>query len=181
MLESYIRNKLEKKDILLMTHIVLGYPSFDDSMRIIEAMVTADVDLIELQIPFSEPTADGPVIVRANQGALKGGVTVKDCFKFVEKVARAVDIPFLIMSYYNILFKFGLKNFVTAMSNVRSPGRHHTRSTAGRGTGVPGCHVCGSTCSHTHLFTHDIHGSHAIPLLFCEGICLLRFKKRGHR
>ncbi len=109
-LESYIRNKLEKKDILLMTHIVLGYPSFDDSLRTIEAMVTADVDLIELQIPFSEPTADGPVIVRANQGALKAGATVKDCFKFVEKVTRAFDIPFLSMSYYNILFKFGLKN-----------------------------------------------------------------------
>ena len=116
-LESYIRNKLEKKDILLMTHIVLGYPSFDDSLRTIEAMVTADVDLIELQIPFSEPTADGPVIVRANQGALKAGVTVKDCFKFVEKVTRAFDIPFLIMSYYNILYKFGLTGFVTAMSN----------------------------------------------------------------
>jgi len=117
MLESYVRNELEKKDILLMTHIVLGYPSFDDSLRIIEAMVDAGVDLMELQIPFSEPTADGPVIVRANQEALKGGVTVKDCFKFAEKVTRTFDIPFLIMSYYNILFRFGVKGFVTAMSN----------------------------------------------------------------
>ena len=117
MLESYVRNELEKKDILLMTHIVLGYPSFDDSLRIIEAMVDAGVDLMELQIPFSEPTADGPVIVRANQEALKGGVTVKDCFNFVEKVTRTFDIPFLIMSYYNILFRFGVKGFVTAMSN----------------------------------------------------------------
>ena len=116
-LESYIRNKLEKKDILLMTHIVLGYPSFDDSLRTIEAMVDADVDLMELQIPFSEPTADGPVIVRANQEALKRGVTVKDCFKFVEKVTHTFNIPFLIMSYYNIPFRFGVKGFVTAMSN----------------------------------------------------------------
>ena len=117
MLESYIRNKLKKKDILLMTHIVLGYPSFDDNWRIIEAMVDADVDLVELQIPFSKPTADGPVIVRANQEALKGGATVKDCFKFAGKVTHTFDIPFLFMSYYNILFRFGMKDFVTAMSS----------------------------------------------------------------
>ncbi|MGD9306636.1 MAG: tryptophan synthase subunit alpha, partial [Desulfobacterales bacterium] len=67
MLESYLRNRLNEKDILLMTHIVLGYPSFNDSFNTIEAMVEAGVDLMELQIPFSEPTADGPVIVRANQ------------------------------------------------------------------------------------------------------------------
>ena len=117
MLESYIRNKLAQKDILLMTHIVLGHPSFDASLRIIEAMVDAGVDLMELQIPFSEPTSDGPVIVHANQEALKGGATVKDCFKFVEKVTPTFDIPFLIMSYYNNLLRFGVKGFVTAMSN----------------------------------------------------------------
>ena len=115
-LESYIRNKLEKKYILLMTHIVLGYPSFDANLRIIEVMVDAGVDLMELQIPFSEPSADGPVIVRANQEALKGGATVKSCFEFIEQVTRIFDIPFLIMSYYNILFRFGVKRFVSVMS-----------------------------------------------------------------
>ena len=117
MLESYIRNRLAEKDILLMTHIVMGYPSFDDSLRIIQIMVDAGVDLMELQIPFAEPTSDGPVIVRANQEALKGGVTVKDCFKFIEQVTRTFDIPFLIMSYYTIPFRFGLKRFVNNMSN----------------------------------------------------------------
>ena len=64
-LEMYLRNKLMKKEILLMTHIVLGYPSLEDSFRIVETMVDAGVDLMELQIPFSEPIADGPVIVRS--------------------------------------------------------------------------------------------------------------------
>ena len=116
MLETYLRNRLDEKEILLMTHIVLGYPSFDDSFRIIEAMVEAGVDLMELQIPFSEPTADGPVIVRANQAALEGGATLKDCFYLVEKVTHTFDIPFLIMSYYNILFRYGVRRFVTDMS-----------------------------------------------------------------
>jgi tryptophan synthase alpha chain len=71
-LESYLRKKLDEKEILLMTHIVLGYPSIDDSLRLIEAMVASGVDLMELQIPFSEPTADGPVIVHANQPCRQG-------------------------------------------------------------------------------------------------------------
>ena len=66
MLEEYINNRVKEKGILLMTHIVLGYPSLDDSFKIVEAMVEAGVDLMELQIPFSEPIADGPVILRAN-------------------------------------------------------------------------------------------------------------------
>jgi tryptophan synthase alpha chain len=117
MLESYLRNRLNQKDILLMTHIVLGYPSFDDSFRTIEAMVEAGVDLMELQIPFSEPTADGPVIVRANQRALESGAGVADCLKLAERAARTFEIPFLIMSYYNILFRFGVERFAAVMSN----------------------------------------------------------------
>ena len=66
MLETYLKNRLKERRILLMTHIVMGYPSFDDSHKLIETMVAAGVDLMELQIPFSEPVADGPVILHAN-------------------------------------------------------------------------------------------------------------------
>ncbi len=65
MLEEYIRKEREKKDILLMTHIVLGYPNFEQSLALVEAMVESGVELMELQIPFSEPMADGPVILHA--------------------------------------------------------------------------------------------------------------------
>lgn len=122
MLESYLRTKLNEKEILLMTHIVLGYPSFEDSFRIIEAMVGAGVDLVELQIPFSEPIADGPVILRANQKALDGGATVQDCLNFVQEVTQAFDIPFIIMSYYNIVFRYGVDRFIFAMANKNVRG-----------------------------------------------------------
>ena len=115
-LESYLKNRLNEKDILLMTHIVLGYPSLEDSFRIIEAMVRAGVDLVELQSPFSEPIADGPVILRANQKALEKGITVKDCLDLASKAAEAFDIPFLIMSYYNILFRYGIDRFISEMA-----------------------------------------------------------------
>ena len=115
-LEMYLRNKLKKKDILLMSHIVLGYPSLEDSFRIVETMVDAGVDLMELQIPFSEPIADGPVIVRANQRALERGTTVETCLNLAERVVREFDIPFLIMTYYNILFRYGVQDFISAMA-----------------------------------------------------------------
>jgi tryptophan synthase alpha chain len=114
-LESYISNTLEKKKILLMTHIVLGYPSFEDSFKLVESMVSAGVDLMELQIPFSEPTADGPVIVQANQKALEQGATVVKCLDLAGKISATFEIPFLIMSYYNVLFKYGVDTFAADM------------------------------------------------------------------
>lgn len=115
MLESYLRKRLIEKDILLMTHIVLGYPSFEDCFGIIGEMIEAGVDLVELQIPFSEPIADGPVILRANHEALKQGATVETCLDFSGEVAHTFDIPFLIMTYYNIPFRYGTERFVSAM------------------------------------------------------------------
>jgi tryptophan synthase alpha chain len=84
-------------------------------------MVEAGVDLMELQIPFSEPTADGPVIMRANQEALDKGATVTDCLKLASRITESFDIPFLIMSYYNIIYRYGVKDFITEMTqkNIR--------------------------------------------------------------
>jgi tryptophan synthase alpha chain len=115
-LKSYLTKRLNEKDILLMTHIVLGYPTFDDNIRVIETMVTAGADLMELQIPCSRPAADGPVITHANQQALKNGATVKNCLNLAETAARTFDIPFLLMSYYNIPFRYGVDRFVKALS-----------------------------------------------------------------
>jgi tryptophan synthase alpha chain len=115
MLEHYLRERLREKDILLMTHIVLGYPDFDTSMSIVESMVAAGVDLMELQIPFSEPIADGPVILHANQQALAAGAHVRRCLDFGRDAAARFSIPFLYMSYYNILYRFGVARFASEM------------------------------------------------------------------
>ena len=122
MLEAYIEQRLQKKNILLMTHIVMGYPSFEDSFRIVESMVTAGVDIMELQIPFSEPIADGPVILAANQKALENGATVHRCLQFAREVTASFDIPFLFMSYFNIPYKFGISGFVDTMAAIGLKG-----------------------------------------------------------
>lgn len=122
MFETYILRKREEKEILLMTHIVLGYPSMAAAHDIVDQMVAAGVDLMELQIPFSEPMADGPVILRANQKALEGGIRVKDCMAFAREVTRRHDIPFLFMTYANILFQYGMETFVTDMKDAGIQG-----------------------------------------------------------
>lgn len=122
MLEQTLREQLEKKDLLLMTHIVLGYPDFDSSARVVEDMVKAGVDLMELQIPFSEPMADGPVILKANAEALNGGATVEKSFEMAGRLTAEFDIPFLFMTYYNILFCQGVTQFVERCKSIGIQG-----------------------------------------------------------
>ena len=118
MLERYIEERRRQRDVLLMTHIVIGYPTYEASMQTVEAMVEAGVDLMELQIPFSEPIADGPVILHANQQALAAGATVQRCFEFAAEACRRFDIPFVFMSYYNIVFRYGMDAFALRMANI---------------------------------------------------------------
>jgi len=101
-----------------MTHLVLGYPSFEMNRQVIKQMVENGVDLIELQIPFSEPVADGPVILKANQDALQNDIKVQECLDFAAEITVQYDIPFLFMTYYNILFKYGVADFVNKAKEI---------------------------------------------------------------
>jgi tryptophan synthase alpha chain len=69
-------------------------PSFEANREVIRQMVENGADLIELQIPFSEPMADGPVILKANQASIGGGATVEDCLTFAAEISAAHPIPF---------------------------------------------------------------------------------------
>lgn len=111
-LETILKSRKAEKDILLMTHIVLGYPSFDDNREVIRQMVENGVDCIEMQIPFSEPMADGPVILKANQDSISAGATIEQCLAFGAEMSASYDIPFLYMTYFNIIFKFGEQRFL---------------------------------------------------------------------
>ncbi len=110
-LTEYIKEKRIKKDLLFMAHLVCGFPDFQTNKEIIQIMVEMGVDIIELQIPFSEPIADGPTILKANQLSLMGGTKVKDCLDLMKEVSTQYSIPFLFMTYYNILFCRGIDIF----------------------------------------------------------------------
>lgn len=117
-LETYIKQKRKEKDILIMTHQILGYPSFEVNEKAIDIFNNNGIDIIELQIPFSEPVADGPTFLNANQAAIKNGVRVSECLDFVEKMVQKYKTPFLIMTYYNIVFKYGIQKFVEKCKEI---------------------------------------------------------------
>lgn len=102
----------------LMTHVIIGYPSLEQTYDRVKRMVEAGVDMIELQIPFSDPLADGPAITAANQQALKNGVTVDRCIQFINQVTKEFNIPFIIIGYYNTLLHhdIGLLKSATAIT-----------------------------------------------------------------
>lgn len=92
--------------------VTCGDPSLETTEQIVYAMEEAGADLIELGIPFSDPTAEGPVIQAANVRALSGGVTTDKIFKMVERIRKNTDIPMVFMTYANVVFSYGIEKFV---------------------------------------------------------------------
>lgn len=121
-LSSYIREKQAKHSPLLMTHAVVGYPSLEDNWTMLQAMADAGVDLVELQMPFSEPIADGPLFVKANQAAIERGLRRDDYFDLVERAAKAFEFPVLFMGYYNTVFRMGHDVFCERLATVGARG-----------------------------------------------------------
>ena len=121
-LQSYIAERKQGKDLLVMAHVVCGYPSFAENMQELEIMAEAGVDLVELQFPFSEPSADGPLFVQANEESLKAGTTVDQCFAFMAEVRARFPFKVLMMGYYNTAFKMGEETFVKRVKEAGGVG-----------------------------------------------------------
>ena len=109
---------MTKPSIQLMTHLVAGYPSMLECERLAETMIESGVSFLEIQIPFSDPVADGPTIEAANHKALEQGVTPDDAMALMQRLRRKTSIPLLFMSYYNILFRYGLEAFCKKAKSV---------------------------------------------------------------
>ena len=91
--------------------ITCGDPSLKVTEELVYAMEEAGADLIELGIPFSDPTAEGPVIQAANIRALSGGVTTDKVFEMVEKIRKKTSVPMVFMTYANVVFSYGTEKF----------------------------------------------------------------------
>ena len=121
-LQAYIEQRKQSKDLLVMAHVVCGYPSFAANMEALEIMAGAGVDLVELQFPFSEPSADGPLFVKANEQSLKAGTTVDQCFEFMKLASERFAFKILMMGYYNTAFKMGEDVFVKRIQEAGGVG-----------------------------------------------------------
>lgn len=102
--------------------VTCGDPDLETTARIVRAMSSAGADLIELGIPFSDPTAEGPVIQEANLRALTGGVTTDKIFDFVKELRKDVKTPLVFMTYANVVFSYGTERFVSACADVGIDG-----------------------------------------------------------
>ena len=95
-----------------------GFPDMETSKAAIKAAVDNGADLIELGIPFSDPTAEGPVIQRSTLGALKNGVNTNKIFKMVKELRQEVTIPLVFMTYANVVFSYGGEDFFAKCQEV---------------------------------------------------------------
>lgn len=118
---SNIKSAFENKKAFI-AFITCGDPDLDTTKKAVIAAVENGADLIELGIPFSDPTAEGPVIQGANIRALNGGVTTDKIFEFVKELRQEVKIPLVFMTYVNVVFSYGTERFLTTCENIGIDG-----------------------------------------------------------
>lgn len=118
---SNIKKAFENKKAFI-PFITCGDPDLETTASAVRAAVSKGADLIELGIPFSDPTAEGPVIQGANLRALKGGITTDQIFEFAEKLRQDITVPMVFMTYSNVVFSYGAENFLSACSRVGMDG-----------------------------------------------------------
>ncbi len=102
--------------------ITCGDPNLETTAKLVPAMAQAGADLIELGIPFSDPTAEGPVIQEADLRALNAGITTDKVFALTEKLRQETDVPFVYMTYANVIFSYGSERFCKRAAEVGVSG-----------------------------------------------------------
>mgnify|MGYP003308721071 CR=1 FL=1 len=101
--------KKEKK--ILSIYFSAGHPDLNDTLNILKKLQDSGVDIIEIGLPFSDPLADGPTIQKSSTKALNNGMTTEILFKQLDEVRNEINIPLIIMGYFNPIMQYGIENF----------------------------------------------------------------------
>lgn len=118
---SNIRKAFENGKAFI-AFITCGDPDLETTAKVVRAAAENGADLIELGIPFSDPTAEGPVIQGANLRALTGGITTDKIFAFVKELRRDVKVPMVFMTYANVVFSYGAEKFISTCREIKIDG-----------------------------------------------------------
>ena len=102
--------------------VTCGDPDLETTAKVVRVAVENGADLIELGIPFSDPTAEGPVIQGANLRALRGGITTDKIFAFVKELRHDVKVPMVFMTYANVVFSYGAEKFISTCRDIGIDG-----------------------------------------------------------
>ena len=106
----------------LIPFITCGDPDLQTTDKVVKALAEAGADLIELGIPFSDPTAEGPVIQEANVRALAAGTTTDQIFNMVRQLRKDVSVPLVFMTYANVVFSYGSERFISTCAEIGMDG-----------------------------------------------------------
>ena len=111
-IDKKFRKLRREKKKALVAFITCGDPNLSTTYRLALEFARLGVDILELGVPFSDPLADGPTIQAASQRALKNRVNLGDVFKLVRRLREKIELPIVFLTYYNIIYRFGIKDFV---------------------------------------------------------------------
>jgi tryptophan synthase alpha chain len=112
----------DKEQKILSVYFTAGFPELDDTVKVVRALDKSGADMIEIGMPFSDPVADGPVIQRSSEKALKNGMSVNLLFEQLKDIRRYTKIPLILMGYINPVYKFGVENFLKKCSDIGIDG-----------------------------------------------------------
>ncbi len=117
-----INNKLGESKKLLSIYFTAGYPQIDNTVPIIQKLEESGVDMIEIGMPFSDPLADGPTIQKSSTQALQNGMTTKLLFSQLKNIRRSINLPLLIMGYFNPILQYGVEEFCKKCEEIGIDG-----------------------------------------------------------
>ncbi|RAR47442.1 tryptophan synthase subunit alpha [Flavobacterium lacus] len=117
-----INKKLQEDKKLLSIYFTAGYPNLNDTSVIITELEKNGVDMIEIGLPFSDPLADGPTIQASSAQALQNGMSTEVLFQQLANIRESVEIPLIIMGYFNPMMQFGVENFCQKCQEVGVDG-----------------------------------------------------------
>jgi len=121
-IQRKFRSLAEAGELGLIAYITAGDPSLEASSRIVVAAAEAGADIIELGVPFSDPVADGPVIQRASERALRSRTTLAGVLELVRNLRSLTDVPLVLFSYFNPILQMGLQKFAESAASAGADG-----------------------------------------------------------
>ncbi len=121
-MKNRINQKLAENKKLLSIYFTAGYPNLDDTVSVIQDLEKSGVDMIEIGLPFSDPLADGPTIQESSTAALKNGMTTNVLFEQLQDIRKTVEIPLIIMGYFNPMMQYGIEAFCAKCQEIGIDG-----------------------------------------------------------
>ncbi|MFI8603030.1 tryptophan synthase subunit alpha [Cellulophaga baltica] len=117
-----INQKMQEDKKLLSIYFTAGYPSLNDTVKVIQDLEANGIDMIEIGLPFSDPLADGPTIQNSSTAALKNGMTTNTLFEQLKDIRKSVSIPLILMGYFNPMLQYGVEAFCKKCAEIGIDG-----------------------------------------------------------